>query len=103
MSAQWIDEPFGSLCPLFVHFSPLPSPSVDPRFPGQDPAPRHWISLGGCRRGLKLDSIFQAWELLQGLRRLMVVAVGVLCKQNENTALDPVAAAEASPSGPGGE
>lgn len=22
MSAQWIDEPFGSLCPLFVHFFP---------------------------------------------------------------------------------
>lgn len=33
----------------------------------------------------------------------MVAAVGVLCKQNENTALDTVAAAEASPSGPGGE
>lgn len=32
-----------------------------------------------------------------------MVVVGVLCKQNENTALDPVAAAEASPSGPGGE
>lgn len=32
-----------------------------------------------------------------------MAAVGVLCKQNENTALDTVAAAEASPSGPGGE
>lgn len=71
MSAQWIDEPFGSLCPLFVHFSPLPSPSVDPRFPGQDPAQRHWISLGGwVQEGVETGLKFSSMGVVTGVEEV---------------------------------
>lgn len=50
MSVRWIDEPFGGLCPPFVYFL-LPSPSVDPPFPGHDPAQRCWICQGWGEEG----------------------------------------------------